>query len=389
MSSRLWPLAALFGLALVACGEEKLPPRPTTTSSSSGSGGQGGEGGQGGQGGVGGQGGQGGAGGIGGQGGAGGSPPDPVCGDGNLNPEIGEECDDGNPGGADLCDANCKLVTSEAEPNDTPAQANAWSSPWGAQIAPAGDVDVFSFELPAAASLVVETRDPGDGACAASKLDTVVEILGADGATVLASDDDAGEGYCSRATLPLVEPGLYYARVTAAPDAPTPTFHYRLVIDTISNTCGDGVRTPGEQCDDGGTTAGDGCSPTCQLEIHETEPNDTIAQADVFTSGWQAILSPVMDADYVSIQVASDGSVITAQTGDAGLGGCVMSTLDTIVTILDATGQELVTNDDAFGYCSLAKAENVAAGTYYVRVTAGGRASDPSYYGLSVSVTPP
>ncbi|MDC3980552.1 hypothetical protein KEG57_08610 [Polyangium jinanense] len=214
-------------------------------------------------------------------------------------------------------------------------------------------------------------------------------MLGANGATVLASDDDAGEGYCSRATLSLVDPGLYYARVTAAPDVSSSTFHYRLVIDAITNTCGDGVRTPGEQCDDGGTTAGDGCSPTCKLEIHETEPNDTISQANTYASGWQAILSPVMDADYVSVQVAASGSVITAQTGDAGLGGCVMSTLDTILTIFDATGKELVMNDDAFGYCSLAKAENVAAGTYYVRVTAGGRASDPSYYGLSVSVTTP
>ncbi|MDI1451854.1 pre-peptidase C-terminal domain-containing protein [Polyangium sp. 6x1] len=390
MTGLFWPVAALLGLALVACGSDELPPRPTgTSSSSSGSGGQGGAGGQGGMGGVGGAGGQGGVGGVGGQGGAGGSPPAPVCGDGNLNPEIGEECDDGNPGGADLCDANCKLVTSETEPNDTPAQANAWSSPWGAQIAPAGDVDVVSFNLPAAASLVVETRDTGDGACAKSELDTFVEILGSNGAAVLTSDDDAGEGYCSRATISLADAGLYYARVTAAPGAPNASFPYRLVIDTIANTCGDGVRTPGEQCDDGGTTAGDGCSPTCTLEISESEPNDTIAQADTFTSGWQAILSPVADADYVSVQVATSGATITAQTSDAGLGGCAMSTLDTIVTIFDAAGTELVMNDDALGYCSLAKVENVAAGAYYVRVTAGGRASDPSYYGLSVLVTTP
>ncbi|HVK67477.1 MAG TPA: pre-peptidase C-terminal domain-containing protein [Polyangium sp.] len=390
MTSRLGPFAVLFGLTLVACGDDKLPPRPTTTtSSSSGSGGQGGAGGQGGTGGVGGIGGQGGTGGVGGQGGVGGSPPAPVCGDGNLNPEIGEECDDGNPDGVDLCDANCKLVTSETEPNNTPAQANTWSSPWGAQITPVGDVDVVSFNLPAAASLVVETRDTGDGACAKSEIDTFVEILGSNGATVLASDDDAGEGYCSRATLSLADAGLYYARVTAAPGLPNGTFPYRLVIDTITNTCGDGVRTPDEQCDDGGTTAGDGCSPTCKLELHESEPNNTTAQADPFTSGWQAVLSPVADADYVSVQVATNGATITAQTHDAGLGGCAMSTLDTIVTIFGAMGNELVTNDDALGYCSLAKAENVAAGTYFVRVTAGGRASDPSYYGLSVLVTTP
>jgi len=30
--------------------------------------------------------------------------------------------------------------------------------------------------------------------------------------------------------------------------------------------CGDGVRSPGEQCDDGNTTSGDGCSAACRSE---------------------------------------------------------------------------------------------------------------------------
>lgn len=385
--STLAPLAllpvALF--VLPTCDTSSPPPRQTTTSSStSGAGGQGGEAGQGGAGGEGGLGGQGG---TAGQGGSGGQTI-PYCGDGNLDP--GEECDDGNPAGADLCSADCKLVDSEVEPNNSAAQANAWVSPWGARISPSGDVDVVSFVLANPASVVVETRDTGDGACAASALDTVVDVLASDGTTVVGSDDDTGDGLCSRATVSSLPAGTYYTRVTASPSAPSATFPYRLAINVIADICGDTVLTPGEQCDDGNQTSGDGCSSTCKLELTESEPNGTVAMADAYVAPWFSVLSPVGDADFVSFNVPMAGMTITAQTNDAGLGGCAMSTLDTIVTIYAPDGTtELVTNDDALGYCSLAKVMTNVSGLHYVRVKPGGRFTDPSFYGLAITLSGP
>jgi cysteine-rich repeat protein len=54
---------------------------------------------------------------------------------------------------------------------------------------------------------------------------------------------------------------------------------------TVASPCGNGVLQPGEECDDGNTVNGDGCSSTCQLEIHNctitynlyNSQNDTLA----------------------------------------------------------------------------------------------------------------
>jgi cysteine-rich repeat protein len=394
MSKRHASSIALFttlstALAFAACSDDELPPRPaTTSSSSSSSSGSGGQGGQGGQGGAGGQGGQGG-----GQGGQGGGKPAPVCGDGNIDPQIGEECDTG----VSFC-MNCKLVFDEVEPNGTTAQANAWKDPWGAQIGAAGDVDVFSFDLGAAASVVVETRDVGNGGCKATLEagdpvplnDTVVEILAPNGATVITTDDDGGENYCSRAIAPALAPGTYFVRVTASSFGPSPSFPYRVLITQIADTCGDAMLTPGEQCDDGNQNSGDGCSAACKFEIGEAEPNGSTASATPYASPFHGLLSPVGDVDVIAFDVASAGAMIEAKTNDAGLGGCAMNTLDTVVEILDPSGTQLVKNDDmiGLGYCSLAKTTAPAVGQYFARVTGGGRFQDPSYYGLVVTVTP-
>lgn len=374
--------ASAFALSLAACSDDaQLPPRPTGASSSSSSG-------TGGQGGAGGAGGQGGSGAQGGQGGAGGMPPTPICGDGNVDP--GEECDDGNTNTGDLCSPECKVTTSEIEPNDSVATANAWTAPWGAQLPTATDIDMVSFEVTGApASVTVETRDLGPFTCNDSLIDTVVEILATDGTTVLASDDDGGDGLCSRAVASALPPGKYFARIRPAMMAKVP-FSYRVAIGMIADQCGDGVLTPAEQCDDANLNAGDGCSPDCKLEITEFEPNGDPVQANPFTSPWYAVLSPLTDADLVSVQLTGASSTITARTNDGGLGGCMMNSLDTKLDILGPDGTTvLASNDDALGYCSLAEKSGLAPGTYFVKVTAGGRAADGSLYGLTVDITTP
>lgn len=152
-----------------------------------------------------------------------------VCGDGDQTP--GEQCDDGNTAPGDGCSAACQLELDEAEPNDAPMVANAYSAPpWLATIDPVGDVDVVSVSVPGPAStLSASVGDAGTGLCGMNQLDSYVEILDAGGA-VLAGDDDSGPGWCSFTTISGLAAGTYFVRVKAASFQPDSTFLYSLTI---------------------------------------------------------------------------------------------------------------------------------------------------------------
>jgi cysteine-rich repeat protein len=153
----------------------------------------------------------------------------PKCGDGIR--DSGEECDDGNPNPGDGCSATCTIESDETEPNDTVAQANSYVDQFHAQIKPSGDVDVVKVTLPSSGSaLTADTFDYGDGACYKQLLDSAIDIIGTDGTTVIASDDDSGSGLCAHAVASGLAAGTYYVRVKASPFADTPTFPYVLNV---------------------------------------------------------------------------------------------------------------------------------------------------------------
>ncbi|WP_437312406.1 DUF4215 domain-containing protein [Sorangium sp. So ce385] len=155
-----------------------------------------------------------------------------VCGDGDTT--AGEQCDDGNTTPGDGCSAACRFELDEAEPNDAPAQANAHAAPWLAEISPAGDVDVVAVNVPGPSSTLIATvSDNGTEVCATNRLDSYLEILGDDGADVLASDDDSGAGYCSSASVTDLPAGTYHVRVRAADLVRDATFFYRLNVTIL------------------------------------------------------------------------------------------------------------------------------------------------------------
>jgi cysteine-rich repeat protein len=153
-----------------------------------------------------------------------------ICGDGVVTG--GEQCDDGNLAAGDGCGATCQLEITEKEPNDTSAIANVYKVKWRAQIAPAGDVDTVSINVPAAGStLMAEVVDDGTGDCAGLQIVSHVDILNADGVSVLASGNGDVGNYCAFAMATSLPAGKYYVRVKAsdlAQAGTTDTFGYGL-----------------------------------------------------------------------------------------------------------------------------------------------------------------
>jgi len=150
-----------------------------------------------------------------------------VCGDGYRDP--GESCDGGNDRRGDGCDDRCEVEAVETGDNDTLAEADAFEAPFFGEISPAGDQDYVTFDVASAATIVVETRSIGDEACARGMLDSVLELYDDDG-DVLDTDDDGGDGTCSRVSVTTAQPVTYHVRVSASPSGDTPTFPYELVI---------------------------------------------------------------------------------------------------------------------------------------------------------------
>ena len=188
-----------------------------------------------------------------------------VCGDGALDP--GEECEDENTESGDGCSESCELEATESEPNDDVDSADSFSDPYYGRIFPAGDRDYVAVEVSdAPASMRVNTYNVGLGMCGLNLMDSYLEVLDTNGTTLLASDDDGGDGYCARVSTFALPAGTYYVVVRASESAPpgTETFPYRLGVTV--DQCGNGTQAAGEQCDDGNTTSGDGCSSVCRLE---------------------------------------------------------------------------------------------------------------------------
>jgi cysteine-rich repeat protein len=158
-----------------------------------------------------------------------------VCGNGAV--ETGEECDDGNTLPDDGCDPLCRseitpIELDEIEPNDTPEQATEVESlPAIAHgsITPGNDEDFYRIDL-AGPDLLLETFNAdGPGNCDGDT-DTIIELRGPDGSSVVAIDDDGGPGLCSRVELHGLTPGVYYPCVRSfSLLAEIPAYQLRMV----------------------------------------------------------------------------------------------------------------------------------------------------------------
>jgi cysteine-rich repeat protein len=178
---------------------------------------------------------------------------------------------------------------------------------------------------------------------------------------------------------------------------------YTLTSAFTAAVCGDGKVTLPEECDDGQILGMDGCDATCKFAPQaENEPNnDAKAATAVFEGKVSASITPAAESDWFKVVVPGPMSTLSVTTGASNGTSCQPAGgpmgIDTEVQILGPDGMvNLAMNDDIFynggspqdNYCSAAKVTGLAAGTYYVRVSAS-VASCPGCmfdYSLTISV---
>jgi hypothetical protein len=235
-----------------------------------------------------------------------------------------------------------------------------------------GDLDLFRLQLAADSVVRFETFDGTLTSCTA--ITTTMRVLNSVGGVV--SSDTVASGIQSCAALVLnLTAGTYYVEVTeTGNNATIPT--YSMEVDVQSNA---------------GT---------------EVEPNDVQLQStvfggtDVFIFGGHQI---VADSDYYQVTVPVGSSIRAEIIEGSGAETCESNGIDSFLTLYDAAGVSLVTDDDdGRGYCSQidgtgsgasAKdptAHNLSGGTYYIKVTAFGSAAAGMFdYRLVLTIRAP
>ncbi|MCC6190338.1 MAG: proprotein convertase P-domain-containing protein [Anaerolineales bacterium] len=253
---------------------------------------------------------------------------------------------------------------AEVEPNDTPGQAAILPGAGAAALGnlyPAGDVDYYAFTAGAGDRLYAAVMTSFS---ASGNADATLQVIAADGATVLETDLDDGAFRANAPSLagtPLAEAGTYYLRVAGSATNTIRPYHLHVRVQSGS--------------------------PAAELE-----PNDSLAAAPPLpASGWVA------------------GS--TASTADSDWYSLALQAGDTLFASLDLDPERdnqqwngqlglglfgnyvLIANDTSTGGFSnpLSEAHFITvrqAGTYYVQVSAPPAGVTSGTYHLSVSVQP-
>jgi fibro-slime domain-containing protein len=216
-----------------------------------------------------------------------------VCGNSILTSD--ETCDDGNTKDGDGCSADCKTVEPGWQcrvPGKpcTPRCGDGVLS--GAEICDDGN------------------NDSGDGCSATCRIELGYKC---DGEPSVCTKTTCGDGKVEGSEA--CDDGN-----TLPNDGCSPTCRFEpncsSATGACSSKCGDGL-VVGEDCDDGNTSSGDGCSPTCK-----TEPGFQCSQPD---STADTMTVPITYRDFLLGGDFHQGDIMGSNLAVAGL---VQGTLD-------------------------------------------------------------
>jgi len=259
------------------------------------------------------------------------------------------------------------VVNPETEPNNTSATANAIDLSATAQpcaivsgaINPGGDLDFFTFTgAPAGSRIWIETDTGGAQNAGATSRDTVIDLLAADGTTVIENDDDDGVGNGGDGTTEtglasiiggrtLTAGGTYFIKVRAF-SATAIINPYRLFV-TLTNV-----------------------APTAEVEA-----NNTAATANSLVAAGTPIglrsgaIGSAGDADYYSCAVTAGNILYVNVDADPERDG---TGTDLVVEFRDPADVLLLSVDSSItGSVSNPAAEGAnftigTSGTYFIRV---------------------
>lgn len=337
---------------------------------------------------------------------------DPGCGDGFVQAQDGEECDDGNRDANDGCSPSCTVES--LGPNDgCPGLPLALS---GSGAAP---------RIGLASGTTSTLGDNYGSVCGSTKsgkdavYEVVPDVSGQLSVSLLAGfdavvaartscNDTNAEVACSVRVLGSGTGGSFTMPVSANTplwlfvdgNANTAQGGFSLTVTLNPAACGNYVIDPGEQCDLGSPATGSGCTDTCTFDppyTNEIESNDSKSQATPLDPGAQGFWGAVGvrgDVDWFSFDVPGPSSKVTLQAFTAGdPASPLCPSGDTVLHLVNPAGVQLGSDDNGSkGLCSkidpasYAWAKNLAAGTYYVWVEYKAGAGTIPHYGISVSV---
>lgn len=247
---------------------------------------------------------------------------------------------------------------SEQEPNNTSGTATALTfTPTAittAAINPGGDIDFYTFTAPAGSRLWVETDTGGVQNAGATSRDTVMDLLAADGTTVIENDDDDGTGNGGDGTIEtglasmiagrtLTTGGTYFIRVQAF-SATGIVNPYRLFV-SLTNV-----------------------AATAEVEANDTAATANVANSPALRSGSIGVLG---DADYYSVSANAGDTIffpVDADPDRDGTGSDLVvefrSPADAVLLSVDSSISGDPTDPAAEG----ANYTVQAAGTYFIKV---------------------
>ena len=249
-------------------------------------------------------------------------------------------------------------TSAEAEPNDTAGTATPITfTPIAittAAINPGGDVDFYTFTAPAGSRVWIETDTGGTQNAGATSRDTVIDLLAADGATVIENDDDDGTGNGGDGTIEtglasiiagrtLTAGGTYFIRVQAF-SATGIINPYRLFV-SLTNV-----------------------AATAEVEANDTAATANVANSPALRSGSIGVAG---DVDYYSVSANAGDTIFFPVDADPERDGTgtdlvveFRSPADALLLSVDSS----VTGDLANPAAEGANYTVDAAGTYFVKV---------------------
>jgi hypothetical protein len=247
---------------------------------------------------------------------------------------------------------------NETEPNNTSGTATALTFTPTAiatgAINPGGDIDFYTFTAPAGAKVWIEADSGGTQNAGATSRDTIIDLLAADGTTVIENDDDDGIGNGGDGTTEttsasiiagrtLTTGGTYFIRVKAF-GAASIINPYRLFV-SLTNV-----------------------AATAEVEANDTAATANAANSPALRSGSIGVAG---DVDYYSVSANAGDTIFFSVDADPERDGTgtdlvvdFRSPADAILLVVDSSTIGDLANPAAEG----ANYTVDAAGTYFIKL---------------------